>query len=95
MAHLLFHRPLESSVKYYGNSDSPISTKLPGKSKTSNPTNLFRGSQTEHSASLHGPKSPKDIKQIDLLKKNSCLDTSENATDVGPRSDGVMEFEAS
>ncbi|KAK4744744.1 hypothetical protein SAY87_011056 [Trapa incisa] len=95
VAHLLFHRPLESSVKHYGNLDSPISSKLPGESKTSNANNLFRGPRTEQGSSLQGPKSPQDNKQVDLLHKRSCLDTLEDTSNVGSRSDGAMEFEAS
>ncbi|KAK4787006.1 hypothetical protein SAY86_010839 [Trapa natans] len=41
VAHLLFHRPLESSVKHHGSPDLPVSTKLPAEIKTSNATNLF------------------------------------------------------
>lgn len=95
VAHLLFHRPLESSVKHPGNPVSPHSTKLPRESEISNATNLFKGSQTEQVEPLQGTKSPEDKKQIDLLKRGSCLDTSENASDVGARDDEAMEFQAS
>ncbi|PKI63010.1 protein LNK2 [Punica granatum] len=91
VAHLLFHRPLESSAKHPGTPDSPRLTKLPGESKTSDASNLFKRSQAEQGGFHQGPKSPKDSQQIYLIKSSSpCLDTSENASSGVP-----MEFEAS
>lgn len=103
VAHLLFHRPLESSGKHPDTPESPVSTKLPLDPKPIGATKLSVGSlpdsmQTKQNFSEQASKNPcplVDPQPISQSKSSICLDASENASNIGPVDEETREVEAS
>ncbi|XP_059430332.1 protein LNK2 [Corylus avellana] len=103
VAHLLFHRPLESPGKHPDTPESPISAKLPCERKAAGLANLPMGYLLESSKSKHnfphqGSKNScplAESQHADQFKSSPCIDTSENASNNEPADGGAMEVEAS
>lgn len=108
VAHLLFHRPMELTMKHpAGSPNSSLSAKLlpTSENKVSTAANLPSGGTlpkgSEHE-SHHRPKShtthhQKEGQQMDLLTTSTSENTSTSMVVVGgaPHGDVTMELEAS
>ncbi|XP_068328655.1 protein LNK2-like isoform X1 [Pyrus communis] len=103
VAHLLFHRPLDSSGKKSDTSESPISTKLSCEHKTAGLVNLsnecFPDSlKNKQCFPRQGSESCRPFPEpgsVDQFKNSLLMGTSENASSSGPDHGGTMEVEAS
>ncbi|XP_028960969.1 protein LNK2-like isoform X2 [Malus domestica] len=103
VAHLLFHRPLNSSGKKSDASESPISTKLSCEHKTAGLVNLsnecFPDSlKNKQCFPRQGSESCRPFPEpssVDPFKTSPLVGNSENASSTGPDDGGTMEVEAS
>ena len=104
VAHLLFHRPLDSTGNHADKLDSPISTKMQSARKTANRANLSVGCLPEEDVKSNqqcthqGFKNPCSLfeaQAMDQFKNNPCFDTSENASNNRPADVEARELEIS
>lgn len=103
VAHLLFHRPLESSGRHPETPESPASTKFPCERKSAGLTSLHMGSISDNSQVKQnithlvskGVSPLMDPQRVEQFKNSPCMDTSENALNYGPADGGITEVDAS
>ncbi|XP_050154830.1 protein LNK2-like isoform X2 [Malus sylvestris] len=103
VAHLLFHRPLNSSGKKSDASESPISTKLSCEHKTAGLVNLSNeclpdSLKNKQCFPRQGSESCRPFPEpssVNPFKTSPLVGNSENASSTGPDDGGTMEVEAS
>ncbi|XP_022764807.1 protein LNK2-like [Durio zibethinus] len=102
IAHLLFHRPLELSVKHPETPESPASTKFACEHKSAGLMSLPMGCLSDNSQVKQNlthqvskvPSSLMDPQHVEQFKNSPCIDASVNESNYGPTG-GVAEVEAS
>ncbi|KAJ7949334.1 protein LNK2-like isoform X2 [Quillaja saponaria] len=100
VAHLLFHRPLESPGNDPETPGSPISAKIYCKRKAADPVNLWIGCMPEDFESKPDQVSKDScllagVQPVNQLKDSPCIDNSENASSNEPADVGAQEVEDS
>ncbi|TKY68256.1 hypothetical protein E2542_SST04492 [Spatholobus suberectus] len=104
VAHLLFHRPLESSGNYPDKLELPISAKMQCESKAANLKTFPMGCLPDEDLKSNQQFSHQGLKNSccvfeaqpeDQFKNSHCIDTSENASNNEPADAGDQVLEAS
>ena len=92
VAHLLFHRPIEQSIKPSVIPESSLPTKPPSECKSMSVASLLAAGYTESSndgqvTSISGSETPSGTflgaQQVDQVESNPCLESSENISKNG------------